>query len=122
VPPTAEGREQRSGYPDLEILHRASGRLVYLDPKLYAADSETSSFRTFYYEPKESTGKINADACHLLVGIAHRGEPGHWRWVSWTLVDLSSCRVRLKAEFQGSNRDLYRPQSVIARSGAAPSP
>jgi len=29
------------------------------------------------------------------------------------LVDLSQFKVKLKAEFQGSNRDMYRPKAVV---------
>src|SRR2546423_848577 len=36
-PPTAEGGEQRSGYPDLRLIDKQSKRVFYLDPKLYAA-------------------------------------------------------------------------------------
>jgi hypothetical protein len=32
------------------------------------------------------------------------------------LVDLGHFRVRLKAEFQGSNHDMYRPEAVVATS------
>jgi len=31
-------------------------------------------------------------------------------------VDLSKFKVRLKAEFQGSNRDMYRPEAIVATS------
>ena len=39
----------------------------------------------------------------------------------WELIDLSEFRVRLKAEFEGSNADLYRPKpsSAAARNSAA---
>ncbi|HEX4665495.1 MAG TPA: hypothetical protein VH207_02755 [Chthoniobacterales bacterium] len=33
------------------------------------------------------------------------------------LVDLAHFHVKLKAEFQGSNRDLYRPEAIVATSG-----
>ncbi len=44
-PRTAEGRMQRSGYPDLRIVDLASKRVFYLDPRLYVAGSRDSSFR-----------------------------------------------------------------------------
>jgi hypothetical protein len=34
----------------------------------------------------------------------------------WDLVDLAQFRVKLKAEFQGSNRDLYRAEAIAATS------
>ena len=116
-PRTADNKIQRSGYPDLRIVDRASKRVFYLDPKLYAAGSRDSSFRTFYFEPKISTNKVRDDAVHFVAGFEH--EPrmnGGWKFTRWDLVDLSQFKVKLKAEFQGSNHDLYRPESIVASS------
>lgn len=107
VPPTVSGDHQRTGYPDLRITHIASGKVFYLDPKLVETGSEASTFRTFYFEPKSNTLKITDDAVHLLVGIFHDGATRRWTFTGWKLVDLSQLRVRLKAEFQASNADLY---------------
>ncbi len=116
-PRTAEGRVQRSGYPDLRLVDQETGRVYYLDPKLYAAGSRESSFRSFYFEPKKATNKVRDDAVHFVVGFEHaKGQGGHWNFTRWELVDLAHFRVRLKAEFQGSNRDLYRPDAVVAKS------
>ncbi len=65
-PRTADGKMQRSGYPDLRIVDLASKHVFYLDPKLYVAGSRDSSFRAFYFEPKIATNKIHHDAVHLL--------------------------------------------------------
>ena len=117
-PRTAEGRVQRSGYPDLRIVDLASKRVFYLDPKLYVAGSRESSFRAFYFEPKAATNKVRDEAVHLVVGFEH--EPpeknGAWKFTRWDLVDLSQFKVKLKAEFQGSNRDMYRPAAIVASS------
>lgn len=115
-PRTGEGKLQRAGYPDLRLEDKQTGRIVYLDPKLYEAGSRTSSFRTFYFEPKADTGKVHDDAIHLLVGFEHTGTAGAWKFTHWELVDLSKLRVRLKAEFQGSNRDLYRDEAIVGTS------
>jgi len=122
-PLTAEGKIQRSGYPDLRITDLESKRVFYLDPKLYAAGSRDSSFRTFYFEPKKSTNKVREDAVHFVVGFEHApretasGSPkATWNFTRWDLVDLSRFRVKLKAEFQGSNRDMYRPEAIVASS------
>ena len=102
-PRTSEGRVQRSGYPDLRIVETASQRVFYLDPKLYAAGSRDSSFRTFYFEPKITTNKVTDDAVHLLIGFEHAPKSGaRWNFTRWDLVDLAHFKVRLKAEFQGS--------------------
>jgi len=116
-PHTSEDHVQRSGYPDLRLVESATNRVFYLDPKLYAAGSRDSSFRTFYFEPKITTNKVRDDAVHLLVGFEH--EPrnnGRWNFTRWDLVDLSHFKVRLKAEFQASNRDIYRADAIIATS------
>ncbi len=117
-PRTANGRIQRSGYPDLRVIDKATKRVFYLDPKLYAAGSRESSFRTFYFEPKRSTNKVLDDAVHFVVGFEHAPRAnGRWKFTRWDLVDLAQFQVKLKAEFQGSNHDLYRPEAIVATSG-----
>jgi hypothetical protein len=115
-PPTIEGKVQRSGYPDLRIVDLASRRVFYLDPKLYAIGSRNSSFRTFYFEPKKATNKVRDDAVHFIVGFEHerREKNGRWKFTRWDLVDLSHFKVKLKAEFQGSNYDMYRAEAIVA--------
>jgi len=117
-PQTSEGRLQRSGYPDLELIDQESHRVYYLDPKLYAVGSRDSSFRTFYFEPKIATNKVREDAVHFIVGFEHEKPAAehHWKFTHWDLVDLSHFQVKLKAEFQGSNRDMYRPEAIVATS------
>lgn len=116
-PRTADGRVQRSGYPDLRLVDKETKRIYYLDPKLYAAGSRESSFRTFYFEPKKSTNKVRDDAVHFVVGFEHEpAKNGHWKFTRWDLVDLAHFQVKLKAEFQGSNRDIYRPEATVATS------
>ncbi len=115
-PRTAEGRLRRSGYPDLRIVDLASERVFYLDPKLYVAGSRESNFRAFYFEPKVATNKVRDEAVHLVVGFEHepREKNGRWKFTRWDLVDLANFKVKLKAEFQGSNRDMYRPEAIVA--------
>lgn len=116
-PRTTEDRVQRSGYPDLRFVETATSRVFYLDPKLYAAGSRDSTFRTFYFEPKIATNKVRDDAVHFLVGFEHEPKnAGHWNFTRWDLVDLSHFKVRLKAEFQASNRDIYRQEAIVATS------
>ena len=113
-PKTAEGRVQRSGYPDLRLVDKATGRVLYLDPKLFAAASRKSSLRTFYFEPKRETNKVNDDAHHLIAGISHeKADVSGMQFTHWELIDLANFRVKLKAEFEGSNADLYRPEAVV---------
>src|SRR2546430_6540797 len=118
-PRTSDGKIQRSGYPDLRIVDLASNRVFYLDPKLYAVGSRDSSFRTFYFEPKIETNKVGDDAVHFVAGFEHQAREKNesWKFTRWDLVDLANFKVKLKAEFQGSNRDLYRPEAIVASSG-----
>jgi hypothetical protein len=117
IPLNASGDTQRSGYPDLRLLDIQTGRIFYIDPKVYKQGSEDSSFRTFYFEPKRATNKILDDASHLIIGISHGGRvDGLWQLSAWKVVDLFDFRVRLKAEFQSSNRELYKDESVLAES------
>jgi hypothetical protein len=112
VPPTRAGVHQRSGYPDLRITDKASGAVFYLDPKLVEKGSAESTLRTFYFEPKDETLKITDDAVHLLAGIEHDGHEGEWTITGWRLVDLFTLKVRLKAEFQASNAEIYRKSAL----------
>ena len=118
VPLTVSGKHLRSGYPDLRLVDKATGRVFYLDPKLFAQGSKASALRTFYFEPKRATNKVNDDARHLIIGIEHdRDAEGVVRFTRWELIDLANFRVKLKAEFEGSNADMYRPEAVV---GAGP--
>jgi hypothetical protein len=107
VPPNRRGDAQQTGYPDLRVVHQPSGEVFYLDPKLVEDGSGDSTLRSFYFEPKDETLKITDDAVHLLAGIGHDGKDGAWTFTGFKLVDLSGLKVRLKAEFQASNRELY---------------
>jgi hypothetical protein len=107
IPANRRGEEQRSGYPDLRITDQETGTVFYLDPKLVDRTSWQSTLRSFYFAPKTGTLKITDDAVHLLVGISHDGNDGAWTFGQFKLVDLSALQVRLKAEFQASNTDLY---------------
>jgi hypothetical protein len=95
---------QRSGYPDLRIVERASRRVFYLDQKLYAAGSRDSSSRTFYFEPKKATNKVRDDAVHFIVGFEHERweKKGGWKFTRWDLVDLSHFKVKLKLSFKAA--------------------
>ena len=117
---TTGDKVQRSGYPDLQLVDAETKRVYYLDPKLYAKGSRDSSFRSFYFEPKVATNKVREDAVHLILAFQHEGrKAGHWHFSQWSIVDLAKFKVRLKAEFQGSNRDMYRPEAIVASGGGA---
>lgn len=97
-PRTADGKIQRSGYPDLRLVDLTSKRVFYLDPKLYAAGSRDSSFRAFYFEPKIATNKVREDAVHLVAGFEHEPhKDGHWNFTRWDLVDLSQLKGEVES-------------------------
>lgn len=116
IPLTREGKAQRSGYPDLIITHVPSGRTYYLDPKLYEASSRASSLRALYYTPRVETSKILRSAHHLLIGFSHDGKDGAWTFQSWDLVDLSQTDLKLKMEYNASNKELYREETIVRKS------
>lgn len=105
TPPARNGDNQQSGYPGLRIVDEESKTVFYLDPKL---TKEGSKDNTFHFVPKNETLKITEDAVHLLVGIEYGGKEGAWEFKGWRLVDLSKTKVRLKAEFQATNDELYQ--------------
>jgi len=59
---------------------------------------------------------VRDEAVHLVVGFQHepREKNGAWKFTRWDVVDLAQFKVKLKAEFQGSNRDMYRPEAIVA--------
>ena len=116
-PHTAENASNVRVTPIFASSISETKRVFYLDPKLYAVGSRDSSFRTFYFEPKGATNKVRDDAVHFIVGFEHEPRSGdHWNFTRWDLVDLAQFKVKLKAEFQGSNHDMYRPEAIVATS------
>lgn len=113
---TKDGILPKSGYPDLRIVNEETGRVIYLVPKMVEQGSLSSSLRSFYFTPKGGDGLVKEDAHHFLVGIEHNGKTGAWKFRGWHLVDLANLKVRIKAEFQGSNKNLYQPDLIISRS------
>jgi hypothetical protein len=100
----------------MRLTDKKTGRIFYLDPKLYAKGSRTSSLRTFYFTPRRETNKVNDDAHHLIVAFEHDKADTGVKFTRWELVDLAGFKVKLKAEFEGSNRDLYRDEATVAKS------
>jgi hypothetical protein len=54
-------------------------------------------------------------ACSATAPVA-REKNGAWKFTRWDLVDLVQFKVKLKAEFQGNNHDMYLPEAIVARS------
>ncbi len=93
----------QKGYPDIEIEHE--DRLSYLEVKV-SSTVEPSDLRYFYYSSGE---KIKGDARHLLVniGIARLQNTNNiWKVGKCVISDLSKLVVKLKAEFNASQKDI----------------
>ena len=43
---------------------------------------------------------------------------GRRNFTRWDVVDLAQFKVKLKAEFQGSKADIYRPAAIVATSAS----
>lgn len=116
IPTTKYGKHKASGYPDIEIKD-VDDRVSYLECKTYSIKSEESSFRAFYLQPSEDN-KITADARHLLVGFEVKSQRRGTRMVyvptRWRLYTLERLRVQVKHEFNASNLDIYREDSILA--------
>jgi len=118
LPLTALGRKQSSGYPDL--IMEDNDKTIYIEVKTYAKKegSLTSSFRSFYYEPKKDTSKVNKDGYHLLIAFGHIGkDEDNIGYVldDWHLIDLSKINVFFKGEFQSNNKNMYKKENIIAK-------
>lgn len=113
-PRTAAGRAQAAGYPDVEL---ESDPPCYLELKTYNARTADSTQRTFYYSPAEET-KVTRPALHLLLAFEMEqqkaGDRTIWVPVRFKLISLHDLVVRLKVEYNQSNRGLYPPQKLLA--------
>jgi hypothetical protein len=122
-PLTAEGKVQRSGYPDLRIIDLDSKRIFYLDPNFTPPEAATSVSGRSISSPKKrptryaTTRYISSSASSMNRGPDRTLPSSMWKFTRWDLVDLSQFKVKLKAEFQGSNRDMYRPEAIVASGG-----
>lgn len=101
-----------SGYPDMKIM-QSNNRITYLESKAVSKGWD-STFRSFYY----STGKkINSNGRHLLISWDLREEANkYWDVIGWKLLDLSNLKLKIKIEFNSSNRELYQEDSILATS------
>ena len=123
TPVTRNGSQQTRGYPDLEMTDRA-GRKVYIEVKTFSSSTVDQTQRTFYMSVPANDGhcKVNADAMHLLVSFRMESSTDHsgiscLRPVAWAVVDTCRLTVRMKHEFNASNRQVYRPEHILKSAG-----
>ncbi len=120
IPLNKQGKERRSGYPDLEVLHIPTQTRAYLDPKLYASQQTNSSFRSFYYTPFSKHHKANRPALHLLLGVRHEQSKNRRVFGTFRLHDLSSLALKLKEEYHASNQKLYQTPLILPHESPLP--
>ena len=115
-PRTKSGKGKIAGYPDIEVQDN-QGRTIYLDCKTYNTATRNQSFRTFYFSPSKDP-KITKDAFHLLLSFELTREERDGQMVfvpiSWQLYTLENLKVQVKHEFNTSNKDLYKPEFLLA--------
>lgn len=119
IPLTSKGRHQSAGYPDI-LIKDIDNRITYLECKTYSKKSIGSSFRAFYFQPSENP-KINFQARHLMVGFEikaekRRGKPIYVP-IHWKLYTLEKMLVQVKHEFNASNKEMYKADSLLAEGG-----
>ena len=116
IPLTSNGKHQSAGYPDV-FIKDIDNRITYLECKTYNQKSIGSSFRAFYFQPSESS-KITHDARHLMVGFEIIREKRNGKSVfvpiHWKLYTLEKMLVQVKHEFNASNREMYKPEALLA--------
>jgi len=117
-PLTAEGKLQRSGVS--RFAHRRCGeqtRLLF-GPETLCCRKPRQQFPRVLFRAEESDQQSPRGRGAFGSGFEDqsREENGQWKFTRWDVVDLSQFIVKLKVEFQASNRDTYRPEAIVASS------
>jgi len=111
TPTTEQGRRQAAGYPDGIIVDHHRDQVVYFDVKIFQEKTRDSSLRSFYYQPTNQS-KILHDAPHFLIGFVVESLENDNRSPfvirGYEIVDIYNLQVNFKAEFNASNRDIYK--------------
>ena len=97
-PKTSKGKLMSSAYPDRELNGEA-----YIEVKVFDVDSKNSSFRSFYLSTLD---KITKSLPHVLVAFPHKD--GVLIDTEPEVIDLYNLKLRLKQEFNASNKDIYK--------------
>lgn len=107
-PPLASGKLQSSGYPD--CIFEFKKLKIYADIKTYRSGTENSSFRSFFYQSTQRN-KIHHDAPHCIIAFETKSLGGNntspFEIVGYKIIDLYNLQIKLKAEFNASNKDVY---------------
>ena len=116
-PVSKSGKKKAAGYPDIQIEDER-GRTVYLDCKTYSTLTKDQTFRTFYFSPSGDP-KITREAFHLLMGfeldISEREGKRAFIPISWQIYTFDKLLIRVKHEFNASNRELYTREALLSQ-------
>lgn len=117
TPVTILGKRQSTGYPDIEITDNFD-RTTYLECKTYNLENIDTTQRAFYFSPSKKACKITKDARHLVLSFqietASREGRRVYTPVHWRVYDTFTMHVQVKHEFNASNRQIYREDSLLA--------
>lgn len=117
TPLTQKQKRQATGYPDIEVID-SNSRVTYLECKTYNLKNIRTTFRAFYFSPSKESCKVTADARHLVMSfqieIAQRKGRQVYVPVYWRIYSIDSMVVQVKHEFNASNRQIYRPEALLA--------
>ena len=117
-PMSRDGRGKATGYPDL-LFNDAADRPIYLECKIYGAQSINTTLRSFYLSPSDSS-KVALDAHHLLLAFGMsateiRGSRNSlYTPTDYKIIDLHDLLCDVKYEFNSDNRRLYADGMVLA--------
>lgn len=92
----------KKGYPDIEI-YDAHGRLSYIEVKV-SSSIEPKDLRAFFFSGGR---KIKGNARHLLLSLSISkvpNTPNIWEVRRYAISDLSKLRVKLKTEFNATQK------------------
>jgi hypothetical protein len=92
----------KKGYPDIE-LYDAKGRLTYVEVKV-SSSIEPKDLRAFFYSGGK---KIKGNARHLLLSLSISKvlhTPNVWEVKRYAISDLSNLKVKLKTEFNATQK------------------
>ncbi|MCL2331396.1 MAG: hypothetical protein FWC61_02510 [Proteobacteria bacterium] len=106
APKDNKGHLKESGYPDGEI--EFEGKHYYIEVKTYEQSKKQQTLRSFFYSPS-MTSKITRDSPHLLVGFSTKD----LRLTGFHFTDMFAKKVKLKLEFNTSNRELYKDAELL---------
>jgi len=117
TPVTQKQTRQAMGYPDIEVID-SYGRITYLECKTYNLANIGTTQRAFYFSPSRTGCKITRDARHLILGFqietAQREGRRAYVPVHWRVYDTITMLVQVKHEFNASNIQIYREDSLLA--------